>query len=318
MKASIIILNWNTTKDTIECLESLKHQTEKDFEIIVIDNNSNEEQFLALKSYVESEHDLNINFIRSTDAIPNKPNLGFAEGNNVGIRASTGDIIVLLNNDTIVKENWLEEILKPFSDNNVGVVASKVLFYDGIKNDTIQYVGGRLTFYGMAISEHCGEKDVGKYNTVKETYWAMGASFALRKDVLNKLGECLCSHYFTYFEETDLCWRIRSIGYKIIYNPESVAFHKGSVSVKRNSMSSTQDRFTTRNKYYTFFRNLTLPKFLLLAPFIIGCDITRSIKNIVIGRSTFAIGFALGLKDFILSTGEVSRPRMGKLKDLSW
>lgn len=316
MKASIIILNWNTTKDTIECIESLKHQTEKDFEMVIVDNNSQEDQFIQLKTYTEKQN--NINLIRSTTALPGKPNLGFAEGNNVGIKAASSNIIVLLNNDTIVKENWLEEILKPFSDNTVGAVASKVLFYDGDKNDTIQYVGGRLTFYGMAISEHCGEKDTGKYNTAKETSWAMGASFALRKDVLDKLGEYLCPHYFTYFEETDLCWRIRSAGYKIVYNPESVAFHKGSVSVKRNSMSSTQDRFTTRNKYYTFFRNLPLPKFLLLAPLIIGCDVTRSIKNIVIGRPAFAIGFALGLKDFILSIGEVSKPRMGKLKDLSW
>ncbi len=316
MKASIIILNWNTTKDTIECLESLKHQTAKDFEIIVVDNNSQEDQFAQLKIYTERQN--TINLIRSTATLPGRPNLGFAAGNNVGIEKSNGDIVILLNNDAIADKHWLEEIMKPFSDSKVGAVASKVLFYDGNKNDTIQYVGGRLTFYGMAISEHCGEKDVGKYDTSKETSWAMGASFAVRKDVLDKLGEYLCPHYFTYFEETDLCWRIRSSGYKIIYNPASVAFHKGSVSVKRNNMSSTQDRFTTRNKYYTFFRNLSLTKFLLLTPLILGCDIARSIKNVVSGRPAFMIGFILGLKDFISNTGDVAKPRMGKLKDLSW
>ena len=316
MKASIIILNWNTTKDTIECLESLKHQTSKDFEIIVVDNNSQEDQFGQLKTYTEKQN--NINLIRSTASLPGKPNLGFAAGNNVGIEKAKGDVIVLLNNDAIADKNWLEEVTKPFSDSEVGAVASKVLFYDGNKNDTIQYVGGRLTFYGMAISEHCGEKDVGKYNTSKETSWAMGASFAVRKDVLDKLGEYLCPHYFTYFEETDLCWRIRSSGYKIIYNPKSIAFHKGSVSVKKNNMSFTQDRFTTRNKYYTFFRNLPLPKFLILTPFILGCDVARSIKNAIRGRPAFAVGFALGLKDFILNAGTVPKPRMGKLRDLSW
>ncbi len=322
MKASIIILNWNTTNDTIECLESLRKQTEKDFEVVIVDNNSREDEFFILKRYVEGRKNLRINLIRSTASLSAKPNLGFAEGNNVGIRVSKGSIIVLLNNDTIVDEKWLEEILKPFSDPKVAVSASKVLFYDGKNNETIQYAGGHLTFYGMAISEGSGKKDAKCNEVQKETFWAMGASFAVRRSVLEELKEYLCPLYFTYFEEVDLCWRIKSLGYKTIYQPSSLVFHKGTVSVKRNNMSSTTDRFTTRNKYLTFWRNLPKTDFLLILPFLLVCDTFRSIKNILVGRPGFAIGFLLGLKDFILNTilntKDLDKPRNGRLSDLSW
>lgn len=310
--ASIVILNWNTAKDTIECIKSLKNQTFKNFEIILVDNGSRKEEIQKIDIFLKNERRLKIKVIK------NRKNFGFCKGNNIGIRNSKGQFLVFLNNDTIVNKNWLKNLLKPFEDNKVGVVASKILFYNGIKNNVVQYVGGKLTLYGMPISEGTGTKDRKKYNKQKEVFWAMGASFAVRKKIFNELKEMFPDEYFIYFEEVDLCWRIKNLGYKVIYCPDSIVYHKGSIAIKKGRLEQKQNRLTTRNKLLTFWRNLPTIQILLITPLIIIFDLTRCVKHLFIGDIRFVTGFFLGLKDFIIIYPKVKKPKNGSLFQLSW
>ncbi|HLD41438.1 MAG TPA: glycosyltransferase, partial [archaeon] len=117
-KASIIILNWNTSADTIECIDSLKNQTEKNFEVIVVDNASEPEDVNKLKEYCAKEKFLKIQLIL------NRENIGFTGGNNSALKPAKGEIVVSLNNDAVAESEWLEKLLEPFSDPLVGGTGS--------------------------------------------------------------------------------------------------------------------------------------------------------------------------------------------------
>lgn len=306
---SVIILNWNTTKDTLECLKSLKKQTYKRFEVILVDNGSTKEEFGKLKRAVP-------NFKMKIKLYRLKKNVGFTGGNNFGIKKSIGSYIVFLNNDTEVERSWLENIIQPLeNDESVGATSSKIMFYG---TNRVQSAGGRLTFFGMAVNEGTGQLDCNAFDKPKETQWAAGMSFAVKKKILNKLKEFFCPFYFTYFEEVDMSWRIRSAGYKILYCPKSVVHHKGSISMKVNKTISAADMFTIRNKYLTFWRNLPLSNFILVFPFMIFYDLGRCVKHLLNGNPSFTVNFVSGLANFLSSLNKVAKPRKGKLNQLVW
>jgi GT2 family glycosyltransferase len=309
---SIVVLNWNTSDETIECLRSLEKQTYKNFEVLLIDQGSRTNEKRKIREFLEKEKNLRIRFIQ------NKKNVGFCEGNNIGIRKASGEIVVFLNNDTIAKKDWLENLLPCFQDDKVGAVGSKILFYDGKENNRVQYVGGRLTFYGMPISEGTGTLDRESYNKQKETFWAMGASFAVRKKIFDELGELFPKEYFIYFEEVDLCWRIKNLGYKVIFCPNSVVYHKGSIAIKKAGLTAKQNRLTTRNKLLTFWRNLPTAQAFLVTPIIIGYDFLRAVKHLLHADLDFLFGLILGIVDFFKTYRNVKKPKLGSLSQLSW
>ncbi len=311
-KATIVILNWNTALDTIECLESLKKQTEKDFEVIVVDNASVPEDVIKLKEYCKNESPLEIQLVL------NKENLGFAGGNNAGLKYAKGEVVVSLNNDAVATENWLERLLEPFSDPQVGGAGSKIIYYHERDKKILQFAGGRLAFYGAPISDMQGKPDTATETKPQETGWVMGAAFAVRKNILKDIGEWLCNYYFAYYEEVDFSWRVRSAGYKLVYCPASVAYHKGSVSVKKNASSLFQWKLSLRNKYLTFWRNLPAHKFLLVFPFLLGYDLLRCAKYSALAQFYFPRAFFTALKEFLFSLNKVDRPRRGRLSDLSF
>lgn len=312
MKVSIIILNWNTTKDTIECLESLKNQNYKDYEIILVDNNSRIEEYERLKAYVK-KNILPIKLFRT------KSNLGFTGGCNFAIKNANGKYFCFLNNDTIVDKNFLSELVEPFKhDDKIGATVGKLLFHrNGKKTNIIQYAGGKLTFYGMSVSTFIGKKDGPECNNAGEQ-GSMTGTFVVSRDAIKKLKELFCEFYFFYFEEADLAWRLRSNNYKVVYVPSSITYHKGSASIKANKKLSIQDIFSIRNKYLTFFRNLRPLDFLVVFPIMFVYDLGRVVKHFVKGNPIFFVNFIIGFTKFLTSTGKIRKPRMGNLSELSW
>ncbi len=310
-KASIIILNWNTAEDTIECLESLKRQTEKSFEVILVDNASKPSDVEKLKAYSERERQLDMHFLF------NRENMGFAGGSNAGLKLAHGEILISLNNDTVVTEDWLENILAPFRDSSVGAVGSKVIYFYEKDKKIVQFSGGRVTFYGAAICDGQGKPDNNMPSESTESQWLMGAAFAFRRSVIEKMGEWFCEYFFAYYDEVDVCWRIRSMGYKIIYCPKSLVYHKGSASVKINKFSYMQQKLSFRNKYLAFWRNLPLYKFLVVLPFLCLYDILRCIKYAMKGEFYFTKYYLDGIVSFLFSLNKVGKMRLGKLSDLS-
>jgi|SRR3989344_1416944 len=309
-KVSVVILNWNTANETAKSLQSLDRQTFRDFEVVLVDNGSTEEDYKNLKKIAYKSRS-KIRVLRI------EKNIGLSGGANLGVRNSKGDYILFMNNDATGNTDFIEKLLVPFSKyDGVGATVSKVFFdRPGIRG-LVQYAGGELTFYGKAAHIGTGMKDVPEYNKEKETQWAFGVSLMVKKEVLKKLGEVFPAAFYTYFEDVDLSWRIRSSGYRIIYTPSSVVYHIGSKTMEVNSSISNQDRLSFRNKYLCFWRNLPQIEFFSVLPFMIVYDLLRIVKNILMmGRVSFATAYIFGLLDFISLQKKVSAPRKGSLEN---
>jgi GT2 family glycosyltransferase len=219
------------------------------YEIIVVDNGSTDGSQEFIKK--------NFSYVR---LIENKENLGFAEGNNIGARAAKGKYLVFLNNDTQVTRNWLLNLVKVMeSDDKIGICAPKQLLGD---KKTILYGGGAINYTGLSYSINMYEKDF-KETEIKETAFASGAAFFIRKDIVNKIG-LFDKDYFIYHEDVDLSWRVRLAGYKIMYVPTSIIYHYFKFKRRPQKMYLLE-----RNRFMTVFKNYSSRSFLLVLPMLI-------------------------------------------------
>lgn len=270
LNVSIIILNWNGWKDTIECLESIYKINYLNYNIIVIDNGSEDESVRKIKEYCQgkikiksdfvkysknnkpikiielNEEVLNKNFIYkkhfnlSSDEelilIRNHKNYGFAEGNNIGIQFClknfNSDYFLLLNNDTVVEKNFLNELVKvATSDEKIGVTGPKIYYYDYKgRNDIINFAGENINFY-TSRGKRFGrfEIDKGQLDEIRETDKIDGSCMLIKRNVIEKVG-MFDPVYFAYWEEADLCVRIKNAGYKLLYAPKAHVWHKIGVT----------------------------------------------------------------------------------------
>lgn len=252
MKASIVIVNWNGRQHLEDCLNSLTKQTYANYEIIVVDNASEDDSVPFIKK--------NFPTVR---IIHNPENIGFAEGSNIGIRASTGEYIVLLNNDTSVEPNWLEELVKAVDkDEKIGACMSKILLFD--RRNVINSSGGEIHYLGFAWASDYGTRDNGQFKE-REIAFASGAAMLIKRQVLNKVG-LFDPAYHMYYEDVDLGWRIRLAGYKIVFVPSSVVYHKYEFSkgiqkfynLEKNRLSLLLTHYKTRTLF------LIVPVFFLM------------------------------------------------------
>ncbi len=265
-KIFIIILNFNGKADTIACLETLQElrimnssagEAGYELRIVVVDNGSTDGSVEAIRHKLPQ-----------TLVLENKSNLGFAEGNNVGIRYALengADYVVLLNNDTLVDKNFVEELLKGMkSDLKIGVVSPKIYFAPGFefhrdrykeseKGKVIWYAGGKIDWQNV-LASHNGvdEVDHGQHNKQTETDFATGCCMLIKKEVFLSIG-LLDTKYFLYWEDTDFCQRAKRAGFKVVYIPGSVVWHKNAGS-GGGSGSQLQDYYTTRNRLFLGMR----------------------------------------------------------------
>lgn len=223
---AIIILNWNSYTDTFECLKSLEKLNYPSFKIYLVDNDSHDNSFKQLISdNKEGKFNLNISFLQTGS------NLGFAGGNNYAIREAYRhgfDYYWLLNNDTVVDKNSLYELIKVIEgDKSIGIVGSKILYFD---SNEIWFAGGEINKITGA-TKHIGfrERDLGQYDVIKQVDYITGCSLLFRSSLLEKTGY-MEEDYFLYYEETDWNIRAKLDGFKVLYVPMSIVFHKVSSS----------------------------------------------------------------------------------------
>jgi len=266
----ISLLNFNGKKNTLDCLESLKNVKRDNFKltIVVIDNASKEE--FDLKSTAIGDIPLVV--------IKNNKNLGFSGGHNVVIKyglENGADYILILNNDTYVDRNFLEELLKVGDqDNKIGILIPKIYFAPSFefhknrykKNElgkVFWYAGGEMD-WGNVIGHHRGvdEVDKGQFDKTEETELATGCCMLLKKEVFDKVG-MFDDKYFLYYEDADLCLRAKRKGFKIMYAPNSIIWHKNAGSAG-GSGSVLQDYYITRNRLLFGFRYAPLRSKLAL------------------------------------------------------
>src|SRR5690606_21150773 len=160
----------------------------------------------------------------NTTLLRSEQNLGFAGGNNLGIKKSTGDLLFFVNNDTILTSNCIEPLIEKFStDEFIGGVSPKIKYFEA--PDIIQYAGYTAMNPYTARNKGIGnlEKDVGQYDLATETFFAHGAAMMIKKEAIDKVGP-MPEVFFLYYEEFDWCEKIRKVGYKIFYEPKSVIF----------------------------------------------------------------------------------------------
>jgi hypothetical protein len=229
-QVSVIILNWNGLEDTVECLESLRKISYPNYEVIVVDNGSKGNDADILENKYRD-------YIR---VIRNDENYGFAEGNNIAIRwlleNSKSDYYLLLNNDTVVAPDFLHELVRiAENDDGIGIVGPKIRYYDfNGKTNVIWSAGGKICRWSPQIYKDIGlkEEDLSQYQAVSEVAWVSGAALMLNCRIIDELS-LFDSEYFFGHEDVDYCLRARRCGFKVVYVPNSIVWHKVGSSRKR-------------------------------------------------------------------------------------
>ncbi len=245
---SVIIVNYNSPKNTLSCINSLLNSKKSySFEIIVVDNSENSE----LKKYLKGKHEY-INYIKS------KINGGYGAGNNIGVKASKGKYVMILNPDCIVKPNTLK-ILADFLNNNkiAGAVAPNLIDQKG---KVFSQLGSReltpmrgifaLSFLNKIFPKNPISKSYYLFNKspnhLREVDAVPGSAFMIRKDVFEKAGG-FDENIFLFFEESDLGRRVRKFGYKLFINPKTSVVHNWRIDKKNKTLQKT---FNDSRFYY--------------------------------------------------------------------
>lgn len=238
----IIVLNWNGKQHLQDCLGSLKSIDYPNYKVLLVDNDSQD----GSVSFVEE------NF-PDVQRIVNYGNLGFAEGNNVGIRhalSQGADYIVLLNNDTRVEPDFLSRLINRGEEKkDVGVLGGKVLMFDN--PGSVNSTGVNLNRFAYGWDRDFGEQATQVNRAGGEVLGVTGCLMAVKREVFERIG-LLAPEYFAYLEDVDFCLRVwKYTDFKIEYVPDSVIYHKFSASISRDS--PFKRRLMTRNQYRIFF-----------------------------------------------------------------
>ncbi len=272
IKISAVVLNWNQPKITIDCLNSLlaaKRGKEIVLEIVLVDNHSNEETIEELKEYLDrarfQKRSRRVSFV----LVENKENLGFAEGNNRGIKQALkngADYIFILNNDTEIDSACLVSLIEVAQRNpGAGILTPKIYYALGFefyqdryqKQDlgkVIWYAGGQVDWVNV-LGRHIGvdEVDRGQFDQEKEVFFATGCAFLARREVFERVG-FFDQRFFLYLEDLDFCLRVVKEGFKIIFIPQALVYHKNAAS-SGGSGSKLQNYYLTRNRLLFGFRH---------------------------------------------------------------
>ena len=284
---SIITINYNGLKDTCELIDTLPLNDET-IEVIVVDNASTQDEATEL----EKRYPLII-------VIRSDKNLGFAGGNNLGIKAAHGKYLFFINNDAILPQPSALSLLitRLESSDQIGMVCPKIRFTWG--KQPIQYAGytplSKITLRNKSIG--FGEQDNGQYDTPHPTPYAHGAAMMVKREVIEKVGmmpEC----YFLYYEELDWSMMIRRAGYEIWYEPACTIFHKESQTT--GQMSPLKTYFITRNRLLFAQRNAQKDTKYLTYVYLIIVVATKDISfHLLRGKFNLACAVIKGITDFI-------------------
>jgi GT2 family glycosyltransferase len=236
--ASLVLVNWNGAQHLPVCLTALRQQTVRDFEIILVDNASRDNSLeLLARDFPEVK------------VIALQENRGFAGGSNVGIRTAQGEFIILLNIDTEVDVHWLEEVLAAFQRHpEAGSVASKMKLFD--QRDKFHTTGDFYRIDGIPGNRGVWEIDRGQYDHEEYVFSTCGGSAAYRRAVLDQIG-LLDEDFFFSCEDVDLGWRAQLAGWRCVYAPKAVVYHK----LKATGGGATASFYDGRNFLWVIAKN---------------------------------------------------------------
>ena len=296
IEISIITINYNGLKDTCALIETIPNNDK--LEVIVVDNASKNQEAEADTISLKYPH---------VKVIKSKKNLGFAGGNNLGIKAAQGKYLFFINNDTIFKDFNIQALIDRLeSSPTIGVVCPKIKFAWG--SNPIQFTGytplSKITVRNQSIG--FGEEDEGQYDTPHPTPYAHGAAMLIKREAIEKTGlmpEC----FFLYYEELDWSMMFTRAGYQIWYEPECTIYHKESQSTGQNSPLRTY--YIVRNRLLLVKRNWNgLTKYLTYAYLIGVVGVRDMLKYFLTGKWELVRATYRGIRDFFTFSSLNSNP----------
>lgn len=271
---AVVVLNWNGKDLTLDCVRSLLEIDTPNVDIIVVDNASDDGSVGAIRD----------SFGGRVTVVANDENLGFAAGNNAGIRLALErgvDYVLLLNNDTVVDAALIDNLLRPFETNgNLGVAGPKIYYHT--PPDRIWFAGGEL-FLSRGVARHIGirETDRGQFDDPRDVDYVTGCALMARREVFETVG-LLDPSYVAYYEDADFCVRARRAGYRVVYVPGGKVWHK--ISASTGGQVSRRKISRKLKSTWKFFGRYARPWHWLTIPLFFAADVIRIFFLVVSGR----------------------------------
>ena len=281
---SIIIVNWNGGKVFVECLKSLSEIDYQDFELIIIDNGSTDGSDRMPQKF---------NFLSGRcQLIRNKGNVGFAIANNQGLEKSKGKYLLLLNNDTKVEPEFITKLVGRIEkDGSLGVIQPKILLMD--KPGYLDNAGSFFTKLGFLYHWGFLQKDGPEFGKEREIFSAKGACMIIRRSIIEKIG-LFDNEFVSYFEESDFCWRVWLSGYKVLFYPKAVIYHKVGYTIKKLKVGDINYHYY-KNRVCSLIKNLgnnnLIPVLVLHIIASLGIMLVYLVRQHP--KNTFMVGKAL-------------------------
>ena len=256
IKISIVILNYNAGELLEKCISSILKSNYKNFEIILVDNASKDESHKECK-----------NKFPKIKLIENRENLGYCEGNNIGLRQVDGEYCIILNPDTEVEPNWINEFLKEYKNHGEGLYQPKLL---ATSNKTrINSGGNMMNIFGFGYSLGKGKEDSEEFDKFKLINYASGACLFTSKKILDKIG-FFDPFLFAYHDDLELGWRAAELGIKSFYAPSVIVYHSESFSFK---WSPKKFYLLERNRWYCILTHYSKSTFYKILPGLVIVEI---------------------------------------------
>jgi GT2 family glycosyltransferase len=268
-RVSAIVLNWNGKHFLRECLDSLRSQAFQDFETILVDNGSADGSVEYVRRQFPEVHVIALSY-----------NAGFAGGNNVGVRASTGQYVALLNNDTKAHPQWLESLRRTLDAHaEVGFCASKILLYN--QPDIIDSAGD--LFYTCGVGEKRGrsERDDDRFAEPAPVFGACAAAALYRRSMLEDIG-LFDEDFFAYAEDVDLSFRAQLAGYKCLYVPKAVVYHH--LQGTSRAVPDKSLYLSRRNAFYALVKNMPAALLWRRLPYALAYYFAVDLAYVVHGK----------------------------------
>ncbi|MGH3836289.1 MAG: glycosyltransferase [Pseudonocardiaceae bacterium] len=261
---SVIVVNYRGAEHTVTCLRALRDELDwpaEALELICVDNASGDGSAQRITAAVPQAR-----VVRSAT------NIGFAGGCNLGVTKATGSIVGFLNSDARPHRDWVRAAVEALGDGPaVAAVASKVLDWDG---ERIDYVDGGLTWYGMGYKPHVGTPDDGAHDTARDVLFGTGAALLIRREVFTRLGG-FDERFFMFCEDVDLGWRLNLRGYRVRYEPRSIAYHRHHASL-RGADPARETYLLERNALAALYKNVSDETLATVLPAALALAVRRA------------------------------------------
>ena len=252
---SIIILNYNAGDFLEECISSIESSNYDNYEIILVDNNSHDQSHLKCKKRFPK-----------IKLIQNSTNLGYCEGNNVGIRNSKGEFIIILNPDTIIDHSCISNLILAHNENGNGLYQPKICWLRD--KTTILSTGNFIQLFGFGFARDKGLKNE-NYSKIEKIGYPSGTCIFTSMEIMKKL--CMFDPFiFLYHDDLDLGWRAQQLGIDSFFVPSAIVYHEESYNLR---WSAKKFYWLERNRKYCLLTHYSKETYKKIIPYLVLIDI---------------------------------------------